>query len=149
KVIELGYRRIYYREREQKLVPVTEKDGLTPGWYPAPDAKRLLLEEYRTALAMKRVINRSQLALEECLRFEYTASGRVEHGGLSGGDDPSGARENHGDRVIADGLAYKMVRKLGRSAQAIQEEKAPIGSWAWRRELHKWQERQREQEKFI
>jgi hypothetical protein len=145
RVIELGYRNIYYRMNEQKLTPRTERDGqLTPGWYPSPDAKRTVLEMYRAALHERAFINRSEEALKECLLFRYTPSGRVEHGSESGGDDPSGARENHGDRVIADCLAYKMMKQLGFTGEREREEEVPVGSLAWRRQLHE-EQRRREQ----
>jgi hypothetical protein len=46
------------------------------------------------------------------LDFRYKADGFVEHSGVSSSDERSGARVNHGDRVVADALCYKMMVQL-------------------------------------
>ena len=107
-----------------------------PGWYPSVNSKRLLLEEYRAALHARSFINRSWDALDECLSFRYTLQGTVEHGReATGGDDPSGARANHGDRVIADALAWMLARKYAQSARPDDPDEVVPGSLAWRRNL--------------
>lgn len=131
-VLAVGYRHVYYRQGHLTLTggKVSEQ----PGWYPSNDQKTLLIHEYRAALDSRRFVNRSEVALKECLHFRYTSSGIIEHSGESGGDDPTGARVNHGDRVIADALSCKMLKgSTGRQPQP--ETKTPVGSLAWRREL--------------
>ncbi|HVL15835.1 MAG TPA: hypothetical protein VM529_24905 [Gemmata sp.] len=118
RVIESGYRRVYYNVNDFKEEVVVSD---TPGWYPHPKSKRLLLEEYRSALASGQFVNYSGKALEETLKFVYTDRGNVEHGGEASRDDPSGARENHGDRVIADALAWKMAAELGAGRPSLAD----------------------------
>jgi hypothetical protein len=45
-------------------------------------------------------------------------------------NDPSGAGENHSDRVIADCLAYKMMKELGFTGEKRREEQIAVGSLA-------------------
>ncbi len=133
RVIELGYRNVYYRTSENSL----KRDvSDMPGWTSTPINKRQLLMDYNSALKDRVFLNRSEAALEECLDFKYTSNGMIEHGREGSGEDPTGARQNHGDRVIADALAYKMMKQLGlRRKDSVQEERK-IGTLLWRRELH-------------
>lgn len=133
KVVELGYLHIYFKVDEFELNPeISDK----PGWYPSPANKRLLLEDYRTALATHAFFNPSKEALEECLAFKYDRRGHIEHGNHYGILDPSGASVNHADRVIADALAHKMAKQLaGREKEPKPAPTCPVLSLQWRREL--------------
>lgn len=130
-----GYRRFYYRENELDItgapVPATE-----PGWDPKPANKLLLLEEYRQALRKRQYLNRSERALMECLSWKYSKNGYPVYGRATESDDPSGARDNHGDQTIADGLSWKMMQIIGVSEQKKVQETIPIGSIAWRKHFH-------------
>jgi hypothetical protein len=137
-VIELGYRNVYYRTDDFDLKKVRSDK---PGWYPSPKAKRLLLEEYAAALRDRRFLNRCAESLDETLAFKYDATGNVVHS-RELNDDPSGARVNHSDRVIADALAWKMCVVLGVTKARKQAERAPILSLGWRRELAEKKERE-------
>jgi hypothetical protein len=108
-VLRLGFFHFHRRRNEHSLAKKENADA--PGWYPSPAAKRKLMEEYRAALKARHFENADDQALAECLDFEYTRDG-VEHAGIEGGDDPSGARVNHGDRVVADALAWMMAVDL-------------------------------------
>jgi hypothetical protein len=129
--LELGYRRIYFRKNEQKLSPKGDPD--TPGWYPSPDNKRVLIEDYHDALRKGEFLNRSIPALEECLAFRYSATGKIEHGQEASTNDPTGARENHGDRVVADALAWKMAKGLYQGEKKKEADEPPLLSMLWRR----------------
>lgn len=133
RVIELGYRNVYRREKEFEL---DKKISDKPGWYPSPDSTRGLLEQYRSSLSQREFINRSRIALEECLQFIYLPNGNVEHSNKASKDDPSGARVNHGDRVIADALSLKMVKSFGLGTPEAQEARViHANSLAGRREF--------------
>ncbi len=106
-VLELGYRNIHLRPRSD--FGLSHLDSDNPGWAPNPKNILVLHRDYMTALAVGECTNRSFGALEECLAFEYDASGNIIHSGASSEEDPSGARDNHGDRVVADALAWKMA----------------------------------------
>lgn len=105
-VIRLGYGNIYYSQEESKVTPRTTD---IPGWHSTKNTKMLLLAEYRTALATGRFYNPSREALRECEYYVYTGDGGVIHSLGDASQDPSGAKDNHGDKVIADALASKMT----------------------------------------
>lgn len=132
-VMELGYRNVYYRTNE--LLPFARKPSDVPGWGSTGNNKRLLLEDYREALFSRKVVNRSKEAMEECLKFKYNQSGHVVHGSEDT-NDPTGALVNHGDRVIADALAWKMAKEMDRDVRQQGEERVTVGSLAWRRDIH-------------
>ncbi len=139
RVIETGYRNVYFPISESV---VQDRPSTHPGWNTTPDGKRALLEQYASALKGRLFVNRSEVALRECLDFRYTQTGRIEHSREQNKDDPAGARENHGDRVIADALAWKMVKSMGITRGVRNMESVPDGSFAWRRKLR---ERRREE----
>lgn len=147
RVVELHYSYVHYNERNATLPhlgnPATDK----PGWYPTNTARRVMLEEYRADLANRRFVNHSFTAMEETLSFIYTNKGTVEHSGVENTDDPSGARMNHGDRVIADGLACKMVRSRGMQRDHKKPaDGIPVLSRQWREEYHKRHDRDSREE---
>lgn len=155
RIVELGYRNIFYKTNEGKVYGGSDFEY--PGWYPSNDNKRLLLDQYRTALSSREFLNRSRQALEECNMFVNTARGTVEHSqegtGFSeatGEQDPSGARVNHGDRVIADALCWKMCRESGTGGPNARVKpkgpaEPPLLSLAWRRQYG--ENKRREQER--
>jgi hypothetical protein len=136
-VLELGFWNIYYRDTEIPTKMVREFSD-RPGWVNAPDSKRLLLTEYQEALKLRKLANYSKPALEECLKFKFTDDGRsVVHQGELSPDDPSGARVNHGDRTMADALAWKLAAELGTGRPKKKEDDGPpLLSLAWRRKFH-------------
>lgn len=139
KVIELGYRNVYYRTDEFSLSKTVSD---RPGWVPTRPNKRALLDDYRARLALHQFTNRSWGALDECLSYVYGTGGQVKHG-KEDSEDPSGARENHGDHVIADALCNKMIKKKPPAApDKVVEVK--IGTLQWRRKLAEEQRRREE-----
>lgn len=132
RVIELGYRHIYYNTNKTSI---DRTPTLNPGWYASAKSKIPLLQEYRTAIASRMMVNWSAAALDETLAFAYTRNG-VEHTGSLSEEDPSGAREGHGDRVIADALAWMCIRDwVTKQIPESLEGEARPGSLAWRRRL--------------
>jgi hypothetical protein len=105
--IELGYRNIYYRVNERTL---SKKQSDTPGWFSTKEGKLALLGDYRKALSSGDFINHSYQAIREAREYIFTSSGSVEHAKSINTIDPTGARENHGDRVIADALCWKGMK---------------------------------------
>lgn len=144
RVMELSYGNIHYREGN--LSGSSGKHSDIPGWHSNNVTKRALLDDYRAALECRDCVNRSDKALEEFGFFRWKPNGDVEHSKESGGDDPATARVNHGDRVIADALAWKMVKSLGYGGakKKVEPEAVPVLSLAWRRQLRHNQLRQEE-----
>ncbi len=84
------------------------------GWFPNDDMKRGLLTEYGRALSMREVTNPDEVAVNECQMYEWTETQSVAHSGSLSAPDPSGAKKNHGDRVIADAGMWAMMKKTTR-----------------------------------
>lgn len=109
RVIESGFRKVYYRRNDYALAQTISQ---TPGWNNTNESMLALVIEYRDALRMAKFVNRSEVALEECLSFRYKPDGFIEHSGVANSKEYSGARVNHGDRVVADAIAWKLVKQL-------------------------------------
>jgi hypothetical protein len=103
---ELGYPSIYWMTKTNGKRP--EK----PGFFHNGDSKRELLEEYGRALTMREFTNHDETAVNECQMFQFTETGTIEHVESSASADPSGAKKNHGDRVMADAMCWKVLRKM-------------------------------------
>jgi hypothetical protein len=125
-----GYRNIHYRKNEAQISPkITD----IPGWVATKDTKLALLGEYRRAMSVGEYTIRDLEEAKELLYFVYLDKGGVAHSGSSIGLDPSGAKENHGDRVTASALCWLGIK--GKPSLAQHEElKAPEGSPLWRRQ---------------
>jgi hypothetical protein len=154
RVIELGYRNVYYRRQEKAIGKPYVGKQMIPGWTPTPDNKLQVLSEYRSALAAGQFTNRDWEALEECLAFVFTAQGRVEYARDASesdtfdpttGKDPTGAAVNHGDRVIADALAWMMAKGRFVAEKKAESKEPPLLSMAWRRQYAR--QRQRESDR--
>ncbi len=104
------------------------------GWPSTKETKMTLLGSYHDALRSEAIINRSKPALEETLEYIYTPDGTIEHSRASNKLDPSGAKQNHGDRVIADALAFKILTERKVSKQ-IEQQEIPYGCLAWRNKM--------------
>lgn len=136
KVLELGYRNIYYRKDEGN--PIASKHSESPGWNPTSTNRRLTLELFRAAVQGKHCVIRSENIYDECLSFVYGVGGKVEHGRERNETDPLKARENHGDHVVAAALAWKMVEGLGELTIPEREQIVPtVNSIGGRRELRR------------
>jgi hypothetical protein len=138
----IGYTRIWMSQdvlRRDKLRPRNP----TLGFQAKPGSLGLLLSQYRSALYDKRFVNYSERALEETLEFRYTDRGEVKHSRLDSENDPSGARENHGDLVVADALAWLGATSLGiEKPKKAPVEEVKVNSLGFRRMLADRRERE-------
>lgn len=138
-VLDTGYTNVYCRE--SMMDGTYGKRANVPGWVPTNQTKLVLLDDYRCALDRRMFVNPSREALRECLPYHYTSSGFVVHPSDEKMEDPTGARVNHGDRVIADALCWKLIKYLGMfrsrviGGRAGVVETYPVGSLGWRRLL--------------
>lgn len=123
--------RIYYRENEKV---VSGKRTRIPGWWSSRDTKRILLGEYAKALELRKFCNHSRPALEEALHYIFLPNGAIEHDRAQSTLDPTASGENHGDRVIADAVAWRLIRDAPSQAKEVQARRPPYGSMAWRAE---------------
>lgn len=139
-VDDWGYREIYYRKAESQLV---HKRSNQPGWFSTLDTKQRLLGEYKKSLG-NGFINRSTEALKECKEYIYDGNS-ISHVKSLSTDDPSGAKANHGDRVIADALCWKGIKETREAPLPPPPMDAPLDSFGGRRD--EW-ERSQKRKKF-
>ncbi len=132
RVMELYYGNIYYNKREEAI---SKKVSDIPGWVPTKNSKVTLLGAYRDGLDNDKCINRSKEALEETLEFVFNPDGSVVHSKASDKRDPSGAKSNHGDRVIADALGFKGIGERSHKTESASKRGVPVGSLAWRNQM--------------
>ena len=104
----IGYTELY-RQRIQGTT--TERTTVRLGWNSSRRAKRTLLGDLSGALTRGEVVVPSEETLDEMLGYEVTDEGAVES--ASRADLSSGARESHGDRVIALAGALMLCGESG------------------------------------
>ena len=129
RMCDLRYGNIYLRVKENKL---SEEVTDLPGWASTKETKLSLLGEYRAAVEKFECVNRSKIALEECLEYVFNPAGGVSHSKAEDKDDPTGAKSNHGDRVMADALAWKGMKSRKGKPKPPEKPSVPVGSLAWR-----------------
>lgn len=105
---ELGYPNLYH------MTKTSGKKSDMPGFFPNEDIKRELLTEYGRALTLREFTNPDETAVNECLMYEWTETQGVVHVDSIGAPDPSGAKKNHGDRVIGDAVDWMLMRRVKR-----------------------------------
>jgi len=133
---ELCYPRFYYHMRKED-----NKRSKAPGWYSTGDGKQELLHRYRQMLTDKTFINRDAKSLSECTEYRWDA-GKIVHQSDIIGIDPSDAKTQHGDMVIADALCALGIKFLEREVKAAPPEPPP-GSFGYRqRKRHAVQKRE-------
>lgn len=120
-VHKLGWSRVYHRAKSPSANVESPSD--IAGWVSTEGGRIALLSEYRRALGAGDYQNLSVRALTECRQYVYAPSGGIVHMASLRSEDPSGARANHGDIVIADALCWKQMVAWGPKAEDIQ---API-----------------------
>jgi hypothetical protein len=137
-VLEIGYGLYYARAKDTE----TGETGGKAGWAPTRDNKYQLLAKYRGMLHDRTVVNRCEQAMRETLEYVFLGNNWVEHASLNDNEDPSGARDQHGDRVIADALAVKILDDQPKTP-SVAIIKPSTSSLAGRRELWKRQAQER------
>lgn len=133
-VLRLGYSRIYYRRNEN-----VQTGGYTdiPGWWSTTDTKKRLLAEYQRALGADEIINHDREAIGQCAQYVIDANNGWVHSASKENLDPSASKDNHGDHVIADAVVWHAMRAMRGPLLKQSENEAPVGSFAWRRNLTK------------
>jgi hypothetical protein len=129
-VTKRGYTNIYMRADEFKLLSGQSEN---PGWYSQQrGAKYSLLSDYRKALEKGDLVNPCESSLMETLNFIVTPDQEVVHNESITTDDPTAARSNHGDQVIADALAWKMAKDIARlKVLEMEKQDVPVFSVDW------------------
>jgi hypothetical protein len=118
----------YYTQR----VEGTAKEQQTEqfGWHNNKQRKLVTAARYRTAIEKCQLINPSNESLDETLQYVIDETGALIQGGIK--DLTTGARETHGDRVIADMVLWLAMLEAPKRRE--EAGRPPEGSPAWRRE---------------
>lgn len=114
-----------YRQREVG----TASEGRTSrvGWHSTRRTKRVLLSGLSRALSQGEVTVRSEATLREMLDYVIMSDGSIEAASVR--DLSSGARESHGDRVIAlAGVLMLCEEGLGTEPPPLPPAQQSIGS---------------------
>lgn len=135
RVVETGFRNVYRRLVREET---SKKRTMKIGWYSTTKTKHELLSAYNYALQTGQFVNPSEEALAECKQFQIGSNGKISHIAAESATDPTGAGENHGDRVIADALGHWARQQSGEVTNAAAVAKAtpreaPPNSFAGRR----------------
>ncbi len=132
RVVELNYSNVYFPVSKHDFI---QREQKKPGWFPSTRTKADLHARYRSGLAKRDYLNPSRLAMEETLQWIESPLGKgpVHNAAMGKTKDPSGARDNHGDRVVMDALCYKMMENYAAGGGAVKarEPKALPGTFAW------------------
>lgn len=133
KVEELGYANFYMRRREgTRGRPATK----IPGWNSDKSSREPLLGAHAEALWKGDFIDRSQDSFDELKCYIYNDSGDVVHAKSMNQIDPSGARDRHGDRVVASALLVHALKECGRESEE-RKMVLPVNSVGRRREMRR------------
>ena len=116
-----GYTNVYFRRQLGKRSDRKTRDY---GWRSDRKGKRILLSGLSRAIIRDEIIIPSKQGLAEMLEYVYYSDGSIGPGHMH--DDTTGARESHGDRVIA----YAGVVYMRQEAPRFLEESSgyPSGS---------------------
>jgi hypothetical protein len=119
-LIDLGYPNLWWEDGQSKF----------PGWSSADQKKRLLLGNYKVAQMEGDYVDHSVEAVTEQKNYVILANGSFAYSDTRGVIDPSGANDNHGDRVIATALGH-MISKGRRVVLVAKEAEFQEGSRGW------------------
>lgn len=139
KVIRVeGYANVFYRGDEESD---SKRKSRKPGWWSSKKVKPVVLSEYRRALVAGDFINHDELALNEAGEYDMLPDGTIEHNRSRAEDiGPADFGENHGDRVIADALAWRAICDRPRPPKDVQQEppleEIPYDTMAHRLTVH-------------
>lgn len=93
-----GHRNVYFREK----AAIADKQATRKqGWWSTRDTKQQLLYDYRMHLEEGQTVAHCKQAIEELAAYVHSTDGDIVNPKSLNLDDPTGARANHADRVIA------------------------------------------------
>jgi hypothetical protein len=108
------------------------EDGKAGGWNSRGQIRVDALSDYRKALKEGVFSNPSFEAINECREYINLPDGSVVHQAARHSEDPTGAKNNHGDRVMADVIALITYRELGGFNEEEQHEIVPMNDFGRR-----------------
>lgn len=132
RVMDLRLPWVYWRRPEMRF---GAKPSDYPGWWNNSDSATTLFNDYRAALRDGRYKNPSVSALNEARSYVVVvgSSSAPVHSRSQRRDDPTSARDNHGDVVVADAMLCKLMDEAAAAAPKPENE-PPVMSIAYRRQ---------------
>ena len=147
--VEWEYLYVYFRRDNEG--GLCEKPTAHVGWNPDRESKKTLMEVFRDALGSGEYLERSESVIVECRDYRYGKDGGVEQAKSKETDDPTKAGTNHGDRVMASAMLWKIIKEGRQLAPAgskpaldLESPFAKEGSFAWFMAMEMKQKRQLE-----
>jgi len=121
----------YYLHREEMHLSKDVSD--LPGWASTAEGKLKLLEDWRTAVQERKMTVTSAEVHAEASQYCWVeGSDCPKFVAIGATVDPSGARKNHGDRVMATAIAYQYVSILGRVNRPEKKKTVAYNTMAYR-----------------
>lgn len=134
RLVSLGYQNVFCRCIEDSH---HKKQSDKPGWWSSQANKKPLLLALQMAMSHGKYTPRSLAMIRECGEYMHQPGGSVAHAKSVSSMDPSGARENHGDRVIAAAMANRGIKDVQEfDGGDYVKPKPPFMSIAWNDEYH-------------
>lgn len=125
---DLGYQKLFY---------MVNKKGVRsehPGLFIEGLSKESILTEYGRALVDGEAICRDRKAVKEALQFQLNKDGKAEHVATLASKNPGGSKKNHGDRWMADCLAWYRVKRF----KNLDRHEIPSHDRVEQSEVEKW-----------
>lgn len=127
RVKDLEYPHVYFRSGSPEAFITRETKNL--GWWSNNKTRAALFGEFERGLSTGELVIRDKTCLHEAKFYMNMPGGKIEHIAASSEEDPAGAGESHGDRVIACALAWWWARDLRGDDREISEADVPPNSF--------------------
>jgi hypothetical protein len=135
---EIGFGNLWYAPKSYNSAFPKLSDRA--GFVMTPSNRLMILSEYARALYTGDAVNPCKEALKETLEFIATATGAEHSKALRRSMNPAGEGQFHGDMVIADALAWHVLKDDARVPEREREEKMAepqgMGTFAGRRKSY-------------
>ncbi len=126
----IGFRRVYMRKPTGQFAA---RGTSKMGWHSSVETKAILLGAYASELYAHRFTNPSREAIEEMREYQVGMNGEIFHVKAAKSSDPSGAKEAHGDRVIADALCAYLIQEVKKSRRKKRDALASLAEMTFQR----------------
>jgi hypothetical protein len=137
-IVDAGYLNVFFSKDEIKLgARPTDR----PGWWSTRPTRLSAMSEFRGAMTDGMCVLKSAELVDEMNYYETGADGWVQHVDCKDRSDPSGARDNHGDRVVGAMLAWKGCKERPGTKAFDLAGNPPRGSLAERMKVAREQDR--------
>lgn len=140
---DFEFRNVYWNITNSWHDRNVQKVSERPGWTANKDNKVKIHNAYQNALRSGEFVNWDKQSLQETLSYVHY-KGAIEHPKAQKNDDASAEGANHGDRVVADALAWMLAQQVGSRIEQAKPKEPPVlpNSLAGRRLLNRLRERE-------